>query len=134
MSLPCLPLLFILLKLIFMRIGVELFLPQLKLSLPLLVEMLKLLVLHFVMPQLHIYRHGLHRRWLHHLLVPLQEALQLAVLLHDPLVLDANALLPVLLPVCCRCLQLLQPRVLLRVLGLGFLRWERRWYLLIRRW
>lgn len=54
MSLPCFPLLLILLKLIFMRIGIELFLPQLKLSLPLLVEMLKLLLLHLIMSQLHI--------------------------------------------------------------------------------
>lgn len=54
MSLPCFPLLLILLKLIFMRIGMELFLPQLKFSLPFLVEMLKLLLLHLIMPQLHI--------------------------------------------------------------------------------
>lgn len=70
MSLPCFPLLLILLKLIFMRIGVELFLPQLKLALPFLVEMLKLLLLHLIMPQLHIYRHGLHMwRLLYDLLV-----------------------------------------------------------------
>lgn len=64
MSLPCFPLLLILLKLIFMRIGMKLFLPQLKLSLPFLVEMLKLLLLHLIMSQLHIYRHGLHMWWL----------------------------------------------------------------------
>lgn len=64
MSLPCLPLLLIFLKLIFMRIGMELFLPQLKLSLPFLVEMLKLLLLHLIMPQLHVYRHGLYVWWL----------------------------------------------------------------------
>lgn len=64
MSLPRFPLLLILLKLIFMRIGMELFLPQLKLSLPFLVEMLKLLLLHLIMPQLHIYRHGLYMWWL----------------------------------------------------------------------
>lgn len=59
MSLPCFPLLLILLKLIFMRIGMELFLPQLKLSFPFLIEMLKLLLLHLIMSQLHIERHGL---------------------------------------------------------------------------
>lgn len=42
-----------------MRVRMELLLPQLKLSLPLLVEMLKLLLLHLIMPQLYIYRHGL---------------------------------------------------------------------------
>lgn len=62
MSLPCFPLLLILLKLIFMRIGMELFLPQLKLSLPFLIEMLKLLLLHLIMSQLHIQRHGLYVR------------------------------------------------------------------------
>lgn len=60
MSLPCLPLLLILLKLIFMRIGMELLLPQLKLSLPVLKEMLKLLLLHLIMSQLHVQRHGLY--------------------------------------------------------------------------
>lgn len=76
MSLPCFPLLLILLKLIFMRIGVELLLPQLKLSLPFLVEMLELLLLHLIMPQLHIYRHGLNVWWLlYDLLVLLQDLL-----------------------------------------------------------
>lgn len=60
MSLPCFPLLLILLKLIFMRVGMELLLPQLELSLPLLIEMLKLLLLHLIMSQLHIERHGLY--------------------------------------------------------------------------
>lgn len=60
MSVPCFPLLLILLELIFMRIGMELFLPQLKLSLPFLIEMLKLLLLHLIMSQLHIKRHGLY--------------------------------------------------------------------------
>lgn len=62
MSLPCFPLFLILLKLIFMRIGLELFLPQLKLSLPFLVEMLKLLLLHLIMSQLHIKSHSLYVR------------------------------------------------------------------------
>lgn len=60
MSLPCFPLLLILLKLIFMRVGMELLLPQLELSLPFLIEMLKLLLLHLIMSQLHIERHGLY--------------------------------------------------------------------------
>lgn len=60
MPLPCFPLLLIFLKLIFMRIGMQLFLPQLKLSLPFLIEMLKLLLLHLIMSQLHIQRHGLY--------------------------------------------------------------------------
>ena len=59
MALPCLPLLLILLKLVFMRIGMKLLLPQLKLSLPFLVEMLKLLLLHLIVSHLHIYGHGL---------------------------------------------------------------------------
>lgn len=76
MSLPCFPLLLILLKLIFMRIGKELFLPQLKFSLPFLVEMLKLLLLHLIMPQLHIDSHGLYMWWLlYNLLVLLQDLL-----------------------------------------------------------
>lgn len=76
MSLPCFPLLLILLKLIFMRIGMKLLLPQLKLSLPFLVEVLKLLLLHLIMPQLHIYRHGLKVWWLlYDLLVLLQDLL-----------------------------------------------------------
>lgn len=60
MSLPCFPLLLILLKLIFMRVGMELLLPQLELSLPFLIEMLKLLLLHLIMSKLHIERHGLY--------------------------------------------------------------------------
>lgn len=60
MSLPCFPLLLILLKLIFMRVGMELLLPQLELSLPFLIEMLKLLLLHLIMSQLHIKRHSLY--------------------------------------------------------------------------
>lgn len=70
MALPCLPLLLILLKLVFMRIGMKLLLPQLKLSLPFLVEMLKLLLLHLIVPHLHIYGHGLYMGWmLYNLLV-----------------------------------------------------------------
>lgn len=60
MSLPCFPLLLILLKLIFMRVGMELLLPQLELSLPFLIEMLKLLLLHLIVSQLHIEGHGLY--------------------------------------------------------------------------
>lgn len=60
MSLPCFPLLLILLKLIFMRVGMELLLPQLELSLPFLIEMLKLLLLHLIVSKLHIERHGLY--------------------------------------------------------------------------
>lgn len=56
------------------------------------------------------------------------------MLLHYSLVLEANSMLLVLLPVCCCSLQLLQPGIFFRVLRLGFLRWERGWYLLIRRW
>lgn len=59
MSLPRLPLLLILLELIFVRVGVELLLPQLELPLPFLVEVLELLLLHLVVPQLHVYGHGL---------------------------------------------------------------------------
>lgn len=59
MSLPCLPLLLILLELIFVRVRVELLLPQLKLPLPFLVEALELLPLHLVVPQLHVCGHGL---------------------------------------------------------------------------
>lgn len=76
MTLPCFPLLLILLKLIFMRVRTELFLPQLERPLPLLVEMLKLLLLHLIMPQLHIHRHGLHvGGLLYNLLVLLQDLL-----------------------------------------------------------
>lgn len=76
MSLPRFPLLLILLKLIFMRVRMELFLPQLELSLPFLEEMLELLLLHLIMPQLYIYRHVLHVGWLlNELLVLLQDLL-----------------------------------------------------------
>lgn len=113
----------------------ELLLPQLKLPLPLLVEMLKLLLLHLIMPQLHVYRHGLHMRWLlDNLLVLVQDLLQLSVLLHYSLILEADSMLLVLLPVRCCGLQLFQPSIFFRVFRLGFFRWERRWYLLLRRW
>lgn len=108
MSLPRFPLLLILLELIFVRVGVELLLPQLKLPLPFLVEALELLLLHLVVPHLHVYGHGLDvRGMLYGLLVLLQDLLQLSVLLHDPLVLEANSMLLVLLPVRGCSLQLL---------------------------
>lgn len=135
MSLPRLPLLLILLELIFVRVGVELLLPQLKLPLPFLVEMLELLLLHLVVPQLHIYGHGLDVRWmLYNLLVLLQDLLELSVLLHYSLVLEANSMLLVLLPVCGCSLQLLQPGIFFRVLRLGLLRWERRCCVFISGW
>lgn len=108
MSLPCLPLLLILLELIFVRVGVELLLPQLKLPLPFLVEALELLPLHLIVPQLHVCGHGLDVwRMLYNLLVLLQDLLELSVLLHYSLVLEANSMLLVLLPVCGCSLQLL---------------------------
>lgn len=86
----------------------ELLLPQLKFSLPLSVEMLELPLLRLVVPQLYVYRHGLQMWWLlYNLLVLLQNLLQLCVFLHYALILEADSVLLVLLPVCCRSLQLL---------------------------
>ena len=58
------------------------------------------------------------RRMLYNLLVLLQDLLELSVLLHYSLVLEANSMLLVLLPVCGCSLQLLQPGIFFRVLRL----------------
>ena len=55
---------------------------------------------------------------LYNLLVLLQDLLELSVLLHYSLVLEANSMLLVLLPVCGCSLQLLQPGIFFRVLRL----------------
>lgn len=79
----------------------ELILPLLKLSFPFFVKMLKLLLLHLIVSQLHIYGHSLYMWWLlYDLLVLLQDLLQLGMLLHDSLILKANSVMLMLLPMC----------------------------------
>lgn len=75
-------------------------------SLPILVQWHKLLLLHLIVLQLNIYSHGSQVwRLLDNLLVALEKLLHGGVFCHDALVLEAYAVLFMLLPVSSRFLQ-----------------------------
>lgn len=125
-----------------MRVSLKLLLPHPELPVPLLVHGGKLLLLHLIMPQLHVQGHGLQMcRLLNELLVLLQDLLQLGVLLHESLVLEACALLLRQLPLRGCGLQLLQARSFCGVPRCGadtghrVIRWWWGWRLICRwRW
>ena len=57
--LPLLPLALVILELVLVRVSLKLLLPQAELPIPILVHRGKLLLLHLIMPQLHVQGHGL---------------------------------------------------------------------------
>lgn len=68
--LPLFPLGLVVLELVFVRVGLELLIPQFKVPVPVLVHWSKLLLLHIIVFQLHIQWHGLEmRRLLDELLI-----------------------------------------------------------------
>ena len=60
--LPLLPLMFVVLQLVFVRVRLKLLVPQVEGAVPVLKDGGELLLLHLVMPQLHVGRHRLDQR------------------------------------------------------------------------